>query len=604
MLADKFKSIYMDNIINSYLKANKFLNLILVLLFINLVSCNNSQEIFEKFNFNSETKKVNFEKYLNKNNGKSRKEDKANQFFNDYNLSNAILYFEKLINSNKKISVESYENLANSYYFKGEYELAYKYYKIFDSLSVGSKSSLFKLNYENSKKSVFSREHLKNIDSTFNILDLSLNSEFNEFSTFYKPGKLFIISDQPEPSKNRIIDNWTNRQFNKLFELDLNTGQKTKVLDLPKNTVQVGSYFETTDGNKMYLTVNEYSRQKGKSQKFYTLKIYSFEKINGQWVNPKSFKLNSEEYSCGFPSIDSKGEFLYFVSNMPGGYGESDIYRVKITGNEFGLVENLGEKVNSIGRESFPYLDSNGDLYFSSDGHNGYGGFDIYKININQKDSLVNLGPPINSNLDDFGYIKTKKNEGYFNSNRLKNKNDDIFYFVRADLEPYKIKLKEIELMERKNDSIKLAYKPQPIFSDLEKQKIALEEKKVLSREEKDNIKLDLEKLTIYFDFNSSILSRNSKLKLEKVYKLMDKYPSIKILVSGHTDLIGTEVYNDKLSNKRAEVTSKYIYYFGGIPKSRMIINYFGERKPINNCINCSPRKSLENRRVEFDLIE
>ncbi|MBL0302805.1 MAG: OmpA family protein [Cytophagaceae bacterium] len=164
------------------------------------------------------------------------------------------------------------------------------------------------------------------------------------------------------------------------------------------------------------------------------LKLYSAEKKSNDWGNIKELAFNSDDYSCGHPSVDKTDKILYFVSDMPGGYGGTDLYMSKFINGTWSKPENLGGKVNTVGNEMFPFIAPDGQLYFSSDGHPGLGDLDIFVAKTDPSNGKVlgkarNVGAPLNSQNDDFGIITdSNRNFGYFSSNRKRGGSDDDIY--------------------------------------------------------------------------------------------------------------------------------------------------------------------------------
>lgn len=164
------------------------------------------------------------------------------------------------------------------------------------------------------------------------------------------------------------------------------------------------------------------------------LKLYTATKQNKDWKDIKELPFNSDDYSCGHPSLTVDDQLLYFVSDMPGGYGGTDIYISRFTNGQWSKPVNLGGKVNSQGNEMFPYVDDRGNLYFSTDGHPGLGGLDMFFVSMNTATGLPvgkarNLGAPLNSNKDDFGILTdSERRNGYFSSNRKRGTSDDDIY--------------------------------------------------------------------------------------------------------------------------------------------------------------------------------
>lgn len=196
----------------------------------------------------------------------------------------------------------------------------------------------------------------------------------------------------------------------------------------------------TSDGKKVIFTRNNFNNGKFKTSadKINKLKIYTGDdKGTGQWGNIKEVPFNSDEYSTGHPSLTKDDKLMYFVSDMPGGFGGTDVYVVQYNGGSFGTPVNLGPEINTAGNEMFPYVDDRGNLYFSSDGHPGLGDLDIFYAQLSDgsrlKGKVKNLGTPVNSSKDDFGFIADgERKTGYLSSNRKRGgTDDDIYRFTR-----------------------------------------------------------------------------------------------------------------------------------------------------------------------------
>lgn len=196
----------------------------------------------------------------------------------------------------------------------------------------------------------------------------------------------------------------------------------------------------SADGKKVIFTRNNYNNgdYKTSADKVNKLKLYTAEeKKDGDWVNIKEVPFNNNEYSTGHPSLTKDDKLLYFVSDMPGGFGGTDIYVVSYNAGAFGTALNLGAEINTAGNEMFPYVDEKGNLYFASDGHPGLGDLDIFFVKLGENSKIIskvtNLGAPINTNKDDFGLITDgERKMGYFSSNRKRGgADDDIYRFTR-----------------------------------------------------------------------------------------------------------------------------------------------------------------------------
>ena len=197
----------------------------------------------------------------------------------------------------------------------------------------------------------------------------------------------------------------------------------------------------TSDAKKILFTRNNYNSGsfKTSNDRINKLKIYTAEdtKGDGKWANVKEVSFNNNEYSTGHPALSKDDKLLYFVSDMPGGYGGTDIYVVDYNNGSFGAPVNLGPEINTEGNEMFPFADEKGNLYFSSDGHPGLGGLDIFFVELTNgtkvKSKIKNLGTPMNSNQDDFGIITDgERKQGFISSNRKRGgADDDIYRFTR-----------------------------------------------------------------------------------------------------------------------------------------------------------------------------
>lgn len=194
----------------------------------------------------------------------------------------------------------------------------------------------------------------------------------------------------------------------------------------------------TRDGSKVIFTRNNYNNGKYKesSDGVNKLKLYTAEDQGGSWTNVQEIPFNNDEYSTGHPALSKDDKLLFFASDMPGGFGGTDIYVVTYNSGQWGQPVNLGKEVNSKGNDMFPFVDENGNLYFASDGHPGLGDLDVFFVQLKNGTpvgKIFNLGAPINSSKDDFGIITdSERKSGYFSSNRKRGGiDDDIYRFTR-----------------------------------------------------------------------------------------------------------------------------------------------------------------------------
>ncbi|MFJ1366767.1 OmpA family protein, partial [Capnocytophaga canimorsus] len=366
-------------------------------------------------------------------------------------------------------------------------------------------------------------------------------------------------------------------------------------------------------------------------------------------------------YSVAHPALSPDEKYLYFASNMRGSRGASDIFRVEIlSGGGYGKPENLGENVNTDGRESFPFISKNNVLYFASDGFPGLGGLDIFAAQIRPDGSLgkaVNVGRPANSPDDDFCYvIDSDTRVGFLTSNRSGGVGkDDIYSFyervplyfsctklmrgvvkdahTQAVLSDASLTLSGVDFEAL--DSIQSAqdgtfafakevdcYKPYYYVKGA-KEGYETAEVKVLSQTDKDfycEVLLtprviqvtqgdDLAKVfkieNIYFDFDKSNIRYDASVQLAKILEVMQEYPKMKIDVRSHTDSRGSDSYNMALSDRRVKSTIKWLIA-NGISADRLTGRGYGESQLTNHCSNgvdCSKEEHQANRRSEFIIV-
>jgi len=386
---------------------------------------------------------------------------------------------------------------------------------------------------------------------------------------------------------------------------------------------------------------------------------------NGLWSDPVAININQPNSWESTPSLSQDGRTLYFSSNRKGGYGGLDLYSAQMDSRgRFGKVKNLGPDINTAGDELFPYVAENGKLYFSSDGHPGYGMLDLFVVNrANGKNSIDNLGPSMNSTGDDFGMYLFKPDRGFFTSNREGGKgDDDIYTFINDDpnLKVVNYYLQGITYALRKDSSREIlpdtkislltgdgdvmqdfttgndgkflfrvyeneSYflmgerdgyltKRQPFTTlgksvPLESLKelvttITLDTLLVLDRKAK-NLKFVLN--NIYFAYDKADINPDAGRELDKLVQLLNDNPEIKIEMGSHTDSVASDVYNIELSQRRAESTVNYLIRKGIDPK-RLEAKGYGESVPIARNTNPdgtdNPIGRQRNRRTEFRILE
>lgn len=396
----------------------------------------------------------------------------ADKKYEEYAYADAIKVYESLIDkeSNNEGIVK---RLANSYYFNGELTSALKWYEQLFKINENQEAEyLYRYaqclksggNYRKSdeilekfnqkataeKRSDLIRSEkdylseIKENSGRFQIGDAGVNSRFSDYGSAVLNNKIIFTSARDTGGVVKANFQWTNRSFSRLYTADLlpdgSVGKPELFIKRKKDKFNESTPIFTKDGRTMYFTRNNFTDGKrGQNDKNVTLlKLYKAELIDNEWKNIKELPFNSNQYSTAHPALSIDEKTLYFASDMPGTLGQSDIYKVTINEDgTFGTPENLGASINTEGRETFPFISGDNELYFASDGRPGLGGLDIFatRIKANETyDDVLNVGEPVNSKQDDFAFsIDSRSRSGYFSSNRESSLGlDDIYRFTET----------------------------------------------------------------------------------------------------------------------------------------------------------------------------
>lgn len=613
-----------------------------------------------------------------------KKLNKANEEYENSAYVDAAETYLKVIKSGFK-SPEILLKLGNAYYFNANYSEAAKWYKevyadkeaqqdqsyllrYSQSLrAIGEKQKAEKIYNEFLKKSGFLDKTLKDSEDYLNIIELNsnrykfdslnINSKYIDYGAFLRNDTLYFSSTRNHRTGIGRIDAWSNQRFldiyTAVFDATDNSYLKPKLLKGDVNSkYHESSAIITKDGRTMYFTKSN-NTPLDKKSKIARLKIYRATKdSNGKWGNIEDLTINGDSYSTAHPALSPNEKILYYVSNMPGSFGETDIYSVDIYDQgKLGKPKNLGTEINTKGRESFPFITSDFELYFSSDGHFGLGGYDVFYFNLaSKRQQLINVGKPINSSKDDYAFsINNTTKKGFVSSDR--SGIDNIYKFketipikevIEYDLEGFivdqeskkpivgvtvtvtdtdgKIQSKGITDAEGKfslkvskfKSNIIKAEKDSYVFIDKfipEKyngEAIQLEIKKNIV-EVKSN--LDFEKALntkIYYDYNKANIRKDAIIELEKIIELLQKHKEIDLAIKSYADSRGRTKYNLKLSEDRTQKVIEFLVK-RGIDKKRLIGSAYGETKPIVDCRypkKCSKQEYQSNRRTAFLMVK
>ncbi len=568
----------------------------------------------------------------------------ADTYFNIFDSKNAEKYYAKI--ADKTDNPEVYYRYAQMLKANGKYEESIPWMEKFSKMKPADHRAIkFR---ENPK---YLPKILERGKDKFVVNPLpDVNTEYADFGAKPFGKKLYFVSARDAKKKY----SWDEQPFLDIYQADYIDGVVSNIEKVPgkvNTKYHEGSFSFDPKGKVVYFTRNNYleGEYKTDSTKVNRLKLFSA-KVNkdGSWTNIKELPFNSDNYSVADPAVSPDGKKLYFSSDMPGTLGQSDIYYVDIKhNNKFGKPVNLGANINTEGRENFPFISKKGDLYFSSDGQLGLGGLDVFVCkNVDGKFARPrNLGVPLNSGKDDFGfYINDDTKNGFTSSNRdAQRMGDDNIYSVQ-NIKPICDVLISTDVIDAKtnkplsNASVTLTDKNgNPIKTKLtdndghvdfliecnkdvvvEGRAEEYESKKSnvnATDDEQVDVKLALnpiEKIItpveivlnpIYFDFDKWNIRRDAAFELDKVVEAMKKYPELKIHIVSHTDKRGSESYNQKLSEKRAKSTMEYIVS-KGIDASRLTAEGKGELEPAVKCNRCTKDQYQMNRRSEFLIVK
>ena len=571
-------------------------------------------------------------------------EQLANSYYFINDTKKAETYYKRVVKG-KKVNPETVYNYAQSLKANGKYSDYNEAMKTFAELAPTDSRAVDFMknpNYVPQIMEDFARFEAKNLED--------INTEYSEFGGI-TVGKDFYFSSARNTTRKKY--QWNEQPFLDIYKAEHvgNTVKNATLLEGDVNTkYHEGNVAITPDGKRIYFDRNDYFN--GKYDKddegINQINLYYSEWVDGGWKGVFEVPFNSSEYSTGHPALNPNGNWLYFVSDMPGGKGGSDIYRVNIDANgNFSKPERLPDNINTEGKENFPYLDSVGNLYFSSDGHQGLGGLDIFYAEANgaRFENPVNLGKGANTEDDDFAFIwNSETKTGYLSSNRKGGKGSDDIYMVKAVEPPCDVDMDILVINEYTKEPIfgarldlydgqenKLSTKTtaengkgnilaacnqdhvvQAFMTGFEPNSVSVGAQgkgklsKTIALRPIEMIIVDDKVVLnpILFDYNKWNIKPKAAFELDKLVEIMKKYPNMKIKVEAHTDNRGKDDYNRDLSEKRAQSTVQYVIS-QGIDGSRISGQGFGEDKPVVACgTNCSDADHQKNRRSEFIIIE
>lgn len=509
-------------------------------------------------------------------------------------------------------------------------------------------------------------ETLKQQKSYYRVRNLeTLNTPSGEYSPAYLNNELYFTSNR---GSGKIYEA-EGKPFSNIYKVasraanvDVNTLTPLSST-INSEGINDGCVTFSPDGKIMVFAKGNTGKKKGAED----VDLYMSRFRNGEWMAAQRItgSVNTPGHWESTPAFSPDGRTLYFSSSRPGGQGGLDIYSARMDSRgRFSQVRNLGTEINTPGDEYFPHMSEDGKLYFSSDGHAGFGMLDIFVVNrANGRNVIQNLGEPVNSSEDDFGIFLFKPDRGFFTSNRSSGKgDDDIFTFINEDpnLKVINYYLEgvvyttdkegkqqilpntKVSLLDNKRESMtdyvtgtdgKFLFRVYgdenyELFGELEgyltkRQPYTTKGKSVdpaTLKELVTNITLDtimimdrieLNKIfvldNIYFEFGKSDITAAAAKELDKLTEILQDNAEIKIEMGSHTDSVDTQEYNYALSQRRAESTVRYLVN-KGITQQRLTAKGYGETKPVARNTNVdgtdNPAGRARNRRTEFKILE
>lgn len=561
----------------------------------------------------------------------------AESYYNVFNTAEASKWYAKATETQQ--DAETYYRYAQMLKAEGKYEESNKQMQKFAAAAPSdSRAKAFKEN-PNYVPRLLDKTKLFNVNSS------DISSDKSDFGAVLYDNSVYFTSARNGSRRN---NGWTEEPYLDIYKADYADGKVTNavpVTDL-NSRWHDGPITISADGNTAYFASESFKEKEAEKVKKANAKasqIYLFKaiKTGDKWGNVEEVSFNDKSFSNSNPSLSRDGKTLYFSSNRPGSVGGTDIWKVAINDDgTYGEPQNLGNKVNTEGNESFPFIaDDNKTLYFASSGKQGLGGLDVYQIDLSNGGEASNLGKPVNSEKDDFAFtFNGIKGAGFLSSNRngsddifavspicgvdvlvvvtnaktgavianssvsilddkknviateMSNSNGEVKYRVECD-KPYVVQASKdgfegntFAVAKGKGPSTKVEAALQPIDVIVTETEIVLK--------------------PIYFEFNKSNITQEGAFELDKLVQVMKNNDKMVILAKSHSDNRGSDKYNLSLSDRRAKSTVQYVIS-KGIPSSRISGKGMGELEPKVDCgKDCTEEQHALNRRSEFLIVK
>ncbi|MGB3466749.1 MAG: OmpA family protein [Cyclobacteriaceae bacterium] len=595
-------------------------------------------------------------------------------------MVNAGKWYEKAAEAGELTDKQDQLNFAQVLSSLGRYEEADKWYRLHGEN--GEMSEVVK----NKRMAIDRLTNYYRDSIAYFVEETGYNSTQSDFGPAYTANGIVFASARSSNGLLKPKYSWDDSFFLDIYSVS-EGGKPEKVQTGINTRYHEGPAVFFDNDSKVIFTRNNFHKGKaGQSEDgINKLKLFYTEKAasDNSWSDPVALPFNSDNYSVGHPTISSDGKTLYFASDMPGGYGGSDIYKSEWSNGNWGTPRNMGDVINTAGDELFPFIHNDETLFYSSNGMPGIGGLDVFEVSVLQSQTPRNVGFPINTSKDDFGMIMSEDGRtGYLSSNREGGTGkDDIyrfekyFYDVKVRLvhaetgqpieghissdfgkgaevaenetemtfsvlkgqqlqmvgakpgfEEYTKTLNTLKLPKELKETYLVELPLKPIEKEIIRDIILVRNNGINSQifsvdESPEEFPGDLETLkakfnkedviigevyeyrNIYYDFDRFHIRQDAALELDQVAGLLKKYPDVMIELSAHTDVRGTNRYNDILSENRSKSAMTYLVN-KGIAADRILIRSYGEESLFVNCnTRCDEEKHQSNRRTEIKLI-
>jgi len=568
----------------------------------------------------------------------------AECYYNMFNTVEAAKWYGKAIESNPNLDAEIYYRYAQMLKASGRYE---------SSNAIMQKYADLRPDDQRSKDFLADPDYipqLRSQEALFTFEDSGMNDpQYSDFAGVLTDDNTFYFTSARTKSKKKY--GWNEQPYLDIYsaKYDIEEGKFKDIASVSELNTKLhdGPVSITADGQTLYFSSESFRSRKFKKNVTQRLKegkvsLYRAKFDEKKWKDIDPVPFNSSEYMVSNPSVSTDGKTLYFASDMPGGVGGMDIWKVAILEDgSYGEPVNLGERVNTEGRESFPFIDNlNNQLYFASDTRKGFGGLDVFRLDLeNPTAEARNLGDPINTAKDDFAMsFYANKNIGFLSTNRVGR--DDIYKVTPICLTEIVTTVKnsktgevlrdtQITIFDHDNNPIETrytdsygvvryevdcnrSYSLQVTKADYESKDVELAKWKGGKQPIEVNLRpieliVIVDKIVlgdIYFEFDKSNITQQGAFELNKLVQILERNPNMKIKIESHTDSKGSDAYNLRLSERRAMATLQYVKS-QGISGDRLEAKGYGESQPKVDCgENCTAEEDATNRRSEFIITQ